>query len=134
MESEKIRSLSSVASPPDEPRHTQNLTIALRKPFPRVGVFRPASRGNQRLIAQQALFLISNVVEVEDFLRWREIDDHRQYLEIVDIPAREGRRALADLAYMGVTHATLMGVTHATLFPGLDGVGRYLKLRRFFLP
>ena len=95
---------------------------------PRIKIFKPKSKGNQRLIFQRGLFLISNVIDIESYVM--KISGNRQQgtppLTIVDIPASEARRAIADLAFMG-THAM-------SLFPGLDGATRFAKDKQFFTP
>ncbi|MHA7685085.1 FRG domain-containing protein [Cupriavidus sp. PET2-C1] len=76
-------------------------------------------RGNPRLYAQQGLFLATNVGDLETFICNRERSLDKKYLIAVDIPVSQAIVALEDLAFMGVTAATM--------FPGLDGVCRMMK-------
>lgn len=81
-------------------------------------------RLNPRLQAQQGHFLVTNVADIERFIRHQEIDQNRRIAYAVDVPASWAANALEDLAYMGLTAATL--------FPGLDGVARSLRHRMNF--
>ncbi|GGX21175.1 FRG domain-containing protein [Undibacterium macrobrachii] len=102
--------------------------LNLSETAPRINIFKPKSKGNQRLIFQRGLFLISNVIDIESYLM--KVSTNKQQgvspLTIVDIPASEARRAIADLAFMG-THAM-------SLFPGLDGATKFAMNKQFFKP
>lgn len=102
--------------------------LNLSEAAPRIKIFKPKSKGNQRLIFQRGLFLISNVIDIESYLM-RVAASESQYvspLTIVDIPASEAMVAIADLAFMG-THAM-------SLFPGLDGATKFAMNKQFFTP
>ena len=75
---------------------------------------------NPRLSAQQGGFLVTNVGNLEAHIRGVETQLGVQHLYAADIPAAVAAEALSDLAFMGLTAATM--------FPGLDGVGRMTKL------
>jgi FRG domain-containing protein len=75
---------------------------------------------NPRLSAQQGGFLVTNVGDLEAYMRGIEARMGVQVLYTADIPASLAPEALSDLAFMGLTAATM--------FPGLDGVGRMTKL------
>ncbi|WP_158511185.1 FRG domain-containing protein [Sphingobium herbicidovorans] len=79
--------------------------------------------GNPRAAPQQALATVSNVTDIESFVRAREIQDEQEYLTICDLPATEAPRILRELE--------LMGITYGSLFPGLDGIARDVKDRLF---
>ncbi|WP_429404530.1 FRG domain-containing protein [Paraburkholderia sp. MM5482-R1] len=76
-------------------------------------------RDNPRLYAQQGRFLVSNVGNIEQFICNIERHENVRYLMAAEVPAAFASEALGDLAFMGVTAATL--------FPGLDGVCRMLR-------
>ncbi len=76
---------------------------------------------NPRLTAQQGRFLVTNVVDVESHIRGIEGRVGEVCLTAVDIPRSVVREALQDLAFMGVTAATM--------FPGLDGIAKMFAHR-----
>jgi FRG domain-containing protein len=78
---------------------------------------------NPRHLPQQSVHTYTNIEDIEAWIRVVENEKKKRYLTIIDIPRSEREFAMRDLAYMGVTAATL--------FPGLDGVCRSLK-ERFF--
>lgn len=78
-----------------------------------------APRHNVRLRAQQGHFLVTNVADVEAWIRQMEVDLNARYLYAADVPASCAREALEDLSFMGLTAATM--------FPGLDGVGKTIR-------
>ena len=82
----------------------------------------PASN-NPRHLPQQSVHTYANVEDIEAWIRFVQEHNKKSYLKVIDIPRSERGFALRELAYMGVTAATL--------FPGLDGVCRSLK-EQFF--
>ena len=64
------------------------------------------------------------IEDIEAWIRLIEKEKSKRYLTIIDIPSSERKFAMRDLAYMGVTAATL--------FPRFNGACRSLK-ERFFL-
>jgi hypothetical protein len=93
--------------------------------YPRVWIFKPNSKGNQRLVFQQGLFLHSNIVEIESYLL-NLSHGRTSPLKAIDMPAKIAREVIDDLAFMGVSHLSL--------FPGLDGAARHATLRQFYGP
>jgi len=81
-------------------------------------------RYNQRLLAQQGQFLVTNISNVESYIKIQETKDEVKYLYAVDIPITAAPEALEDLAFMGLTAATM--------FPGLDGVGKMIRHQMLF--
>lgn len=79
--------------------------------------------GNPRYVPQQALSAVSNVTDVESFIRQREQADGRTYLQSCDLAPTEAPRIMRELE--------LMGITYGSLFPGLDGICKDLKDRLF---
>lgn len=81
--------------------------------------------GNPRSGPQQALSTVSNVADIEAFVRSKEEEDGRTYLTVCDLAPSEAPQIMRELE--------LMGITYGSLFPGLDGICRDLK-HRFFTP
>jgi hypothetical protein len=68
--------------------------------------------------------LVTNVANVENFLKFFEQENRQTFLYAADVPITIAAEALEDL--------TFMGLTAATLFPGLDGVGRMIRHSMLF--
>jgi hypothetical protein len=81
-------------------------------------------RHNQRLQVQQGRFLVTNVGNLELMFGGQPGQD-KPHLHAIDIPISAAREALEDLAFMGVTAATM--------FPGLDGICRKLRHQMVFV-
>lgn len=79
--------------------------------------------GNTRHLPQQSLSMITNIDQVYSYISFLEKRLSRRLLAAFSIDAKDRERALADLA--------AMGVTAASLFPGLDGVCEALRGRLF---
>ena len=86
----------------------------------------PHHRCNSRLLAQDGLFTRSLSEQPLDGALAAGMQEHGHpgLLQRFDMPVFEARRALADLA--------LMGLHPGTLFPGIDGACRWLK-QAFFM-
>lgn len=82
--------------------------------------------GNPRSGPQQALSTVTNIADVEAFIREREEADGRAYLSVCDIPAIERPHIMRELE--------LMGITYGSLFPGIDGICRDMRERLFAPP
>ena len=80
---------------------------------------------NPRMVQQQALVSVTNIDDIESYIRNREQDRGQTYLEVIDLPASSRKEVMQELS--------LMGITAGSLFPGLDGVCRQLKERFFDL-
>lgn len=93
--------------------------IGLTELVPGIAYLKVPARDNPRLLAQQGLFTLSTVKDIEHFLTARVVTPNNDLLLAVDIPISEAEKALSDLSYMGITAATL--------FPGIDGVCRKLR-------
>lgn len=91
--------------------------IAGAKPYVASLVVPP--RHNPRLYAQQGKFLVTNIVDLENFLIEISENAGLPILFAADVPVHCAFSALQDLKYMGLTAGTL--------FPGLDGVSRMMK-------
>lgn len=105
-------------------RQTRPNFITLSSMFPYMAMLSVSARHNPRLHAQQGRFMITNVEKIEETLCYWQVAAPHGFLIAADVPIDCAREALEDLAYMGVTAATL--------FPGLDGVCRTLKHQMMF--
>ena len=77
---------------------------------------------NERMIPQQAVSTVTNIDDVESYIKSKESTDKR-YLWAIDLPVRDRAQVVRELNYMGITAGSL--------FPGLDGACEELK-ERFF--
>jgi len=77
---------------------------------------------NERMIPQQAASVITNVDDVEPYIRSMEANS-KTYLWAIDLPVSDRRQVVRDLSYMGITAGSL--------FPGLDGACEELTERNF---
>lgn len=78
--------------------------------------------GNSRAIPQQAISTVTNVDDIETYIRSKETNG-KSYLTVIDLPRSERPRAMRDLG--------MMGITAGSLFPGLDGICQQLKEANF---
>ena len=80
---------------------------------------------NERMIPQQGASTVTNVDDIESFVRLAEQKHGTSYLRAIDLPKQDRRRVMQELSYMGITAGSL--------FPGLDGACQELKERNFDL-
>jgi len=73
---------------------------------------------NERLVPQQSISTVTNVDDIETYIRGYESPEKR-FLRIIDLPANERRTVMDELG--------LMGITAGSMFPGLDGACEALK-------
>ncbi|MCX5804694.1 MAG: FRG domain-containing protein [Proteobacteria bacterium] len=78
---------------------------------------------NERLIPQQAATTVTNIDDIESYIREKEIQKESSYLTAIDIPASERNSVMQELAYMGITAGSM--------FPGLDGACEELREKMF---
>ncbi|MFD2179758.1 FRG domain-containing protein [Veronia pacifica] len=78
---------------------------------------------NPRMIPQQATATISNVADIEKFIKKLEQKHDISVLQCIDIPWSERDKVVREL--------TLMGLTAGSLFPGIDGTCEALKEKLF---
>jgi hypothetical protein len=79
---------------------------------------------NERLIPQQSISSITNIDDIESYIRSKE-SPQRSYLQVLDLPLSERPHVMRELS--------VMGITAGSLFPGLDGACEELKERNFDL-
>jgi len=77
---------------------------------------------NERMIPQQAASTITNIDDIETYIRGIETNG-KTYLWAIDLPVADRRQVVRDLSYMGITAGSL--------FPGLDGACQELTERNF---
>lgn len=76
---------------------------------------------NPRHGPQQAISTVTNVADVERFIRRKEKNDSISYLTVCDLPSASRSQIMRELE--------LMGITYGSLFPGLDGICRDMRDR-----
>ena len=77
---------------------------------------------NERLIPQQAASTVTNVDDIEAYIRSKETET-KKYLTAIDLPVRERDKVVQELRFMGITAGSL--------FPGFDVACEELKERNF---
>lgn len=92
-------------------------------PRPHVSVCEFIAIENERMIPQQAVSTVTNVDDIETYLKHMEEQTHETYLTAIDLPKRDRQRVMRELSYMGITAGAL--------FPGLDGACEELTERNF---
>lgn len=100
------------------------LVVNLPRAMPYVDSLYISPRYNPRLYAQQGMFLVTNVANLEHYIEFLEHRSQQRILFAADIPISYAVEALEDLKFMGLTAATM--------FPGLDGVGRMIRHKMSF--
>jgi hypothetical protein len=89
-------------------------------PYVSIGEF--LATENERMIPQQAASTLSNMDDIETYIRSKE-GAGKKYLIAIDLPVRDRPRVIRELGYMGITAGSL--------FPGLDGACEDLRERNF---
>lgn len=77
---------------------------------------------NERMIPQQAASTVTNVDDIESYIKSKE-SNGKKYLSAIDLPVRDRKQVVRELGYMGITAGSL--------FPGLDGACEELSERNF---
>ena len=78
---------------------------------------------NERLIPQQAATTVTNIDDIESYVREKETEKRCTYLRAIDIPASERNTVMQELSFMGITAGSM--------FPGLDGACEELREKMF---
>ena len=103
-------------------RNTFNQVMKLTPTKPHFSVMEFIAIDNERLVPQQSISSVSNVDDIESYIRSKESETKR-FLQIIDLPLQERPAVMRELS--------MMGITAGSLFPGLDGACEELK-ERFF--
>lgn len=98
--------------------------VALTQIRPYVASLSISPRNNPRLYAQQGLFLATNIADIESHLCRQAEERGEAILTAADVPIECASEALEDLAFMGLTAASM--------YPGLDGVCRMIRHAMLF--
>ena len=75
------------------------------------------------MIPQQSVSSVTNVDDIETYIREVEIAKGKSYLYSIDLPESQRSEVFDELSFMGLTAGSL--------FPGLDGACEELKERNF---
>ncbi len=78
---------------------------------------------NDRVIPQQAATIVTNIDDIEEFIRQVEDLNRERYLMAINIPWSERDKVIKELSYMGITAGSM--------FPGLDGACEELREKQF---
>lgn len=97
--------------------------ISIIEPRPSITIRVFPAINNNRAIPQQSVSAVSNIDDIEGFIRLYEEYYKERYLTKIDLPIVERNRVLKELQQMGITAASL--------FPSFDGICKYLKERYF---
>jgi hypothetical protein len=93
--------------------------------FLHMTMLEPLATNNPRALPQQSLSTVTNIDDLEQYISTCEQRFGNTFLTAIDMPARERRTVMQELA--------LMGITAGSLFPGIDGACLQLKERFFDL-
>lgn len=100
----------------------QQLMI-LDTPFLHVSIMEFLAIDNERLIPQQGVTTITNIDDIEGYIKSQGAKNNYSYLKALDIPWSERNEVIRELSYMGITAGSM--------FPGLDGACEELR-EKFF--
>ncbi len=78
---------------------------------------------NERLIPQQSVTTVTNIDDIESYVKGKETQMHCNYLTAIDIPVSERIKVMQELSFMGITAGSM--------FPGLDGACEGLREKMF---
>lgn len=99
---------------------SQILMLVNPGPYLSIGEF--IAIENERMIPQQAASTVTNIDDIEGYVRSKETET-KKYLSAIDLPVHERKQVINDLSYMGITAGAL--------FPGMDGACEELAERNF---
>ena len=103
-------------------RNKYNQVVKLTSCRPHFSIMEFISIDNERLIPQQSISSITNVDDIESYIRSLESNE-QSFLQIIDLPLNERPQVMSELS--------MMGITAGSLFPGLDGACEELRERHF---
>lgn len=92
---------------------------------PHFSILEALSIENNRALPQQALSSITNVDDVEGYIRSKELVNKKTYMQVIDLPRSDRKLVLQELSLMGITAGNMM--------PGLDGACEELRRKYFTL-
>ena len=83
----------------------------------------PLALNNPRVVPQQSVSSVTNVDDIETYLKHQGQRSKKEYVRAIDLPASERKPVMEELS--------LMGITAGSLFPGIDGACEQLRDRFF---
>lgn len=104
--------------------YTSPPSVVLQVAYPFVSTLAISPRHNPRLLVQQGKFLVTNIADLDHWFSDVGSRVEKPLLHAVDVPIECAVDALEDLAFMGLTAASL--------FPGLDGVCKKIRHQMSF--
>lgn len=78
---------------------------------------------NERLIPQQAVTTVTNIDDIESYIKEKETEKECSYLTAIDISVSERNKVMQELSFMGITAGSM--------YPGLDGACEELREKMF---
>jgi hypothetical protein len=90
---------------------------------PHLSIMEFIAIANPRLVPQQSITTVSNIVDIEAYVLEKSERDKTDYLWAIDIPANERENVMKDLRFMGITAGSM--------FPSIDGVCEELRELNF---
>ena len=78
---------------------------------------------NERLIPQQSVTTVTNIDDIESYIKEKETENKCSYLTAINISVSERNEVMQQLSFMGITSGSM--------FPGLDGACEGLKEKMF---
>ena len=103
-------------------QHWKN-SLMLNTAFLHLSVIEFMAIDNLRLIPQQSVTTVTNISNIEGYVKFRESTKSCKYLTAIDIPVSERNKVMQELSFMGITAGSM--------FPGLDGACEELKEKYF---
>jgi hypothetical protein len=95
----------------------------LNPAFLHITILEPLAINNPRAVPQQSVSSVTNIDDVEKYIKDKELVSGKTYLQAIDLPAVGRKQVMRELS--------LMGINAGSLFPGLDGARNQVK-ERFF--
>ncbi|MGR3749573.1 FRG domain-containing protein [Paracoccus sp. (in: a-proteobacteria)] len=90
---------------------------------PHLSLAEPFALRNPRALPQQSAVTVTNIDDIESYLKYIEDKEEASYLKVFDIDRAERELVLAELG--------LMGISPGSMFPGLDGLCQEYRDRHF---
>ncbi|MEX5598538.1 FRG domain-containing protein [Pseudophaeobacter sp. C1-32P7] len=90
---------------------------------PHFSLLEPLAIDNDRALPQQSMAAVTNIDDIEAYIRFRERQKGTTYLRVFDLPHSLRTDVLRQLG--------LMGISPGSLFPGVEGLCREYRDRHF---
>lgn len=86
---------------------------------PHVSVLQPRQVGNHKLAVQQGCFTVTNVLDIEQHIRFNE-SEGRKFLTKYELDVRERPKVIRELSLMGISAVQLMPSVEAVCKKALE--------------